>query len=75
MSDTASEGSNVRVGVRVRPLLPRELAESARVCLTHPHKDSVMIGKVRATVEQGGVSLDFRRFGHGYPSRVFGALW
>lgn len=37
--------SNVRVGVRVRPLLPREVAESARQCLTHPHTDSVMIGK------------------------------
>ncbi len=38
--------SNVRVGVRVRPLLPREVAEAARQCLTHPHPDSVMIGKV-----------------------------
>lgn len=34
------EGS-VQVAVRVRPLLPREIAASQRVCVQHPADDSI----------------------------------
>ena len=44
-SHMAEEG-NVRVGVRVRPLLDRELAEDARICVSHPADNVVRIGKV-----------------------------
>ena len=41
--------ANVRVGVRVRPLLDREVVEDARICVSHPKHNVVTVGKVGAS--------------------------
>ena len=47
MRQAMEDGANVRVGVRVRPLLDREVAEDARICVSHPQDKVVTVGKVR----------------------------
>ena len=43
----AMDDGNVKVGVRVRPLLDREVVEDARICVSHPKTNVVTVGKAR----------------------------
>ena len=47
LAPSMGDEANVRVGVRVRPLLDREVAEDARICVGHPQDNVIKIGKVR----------------------------